>query len=220
MYHLLALAFRKALAGTQDIATQVVVSVLATVCITLATNAYFGTSSTPSAPPSPDTASIAQESRPDPAGKLPAEGDSRPRPAQTTEIDPVFGPAVSKPSLTFASTGTPAPKAQKPREQVNKPAQAEAPRKPNATAQTCSGECKSRTGPSAEGPAPAARPVAPVSAAPAEAQPQVLLPPVPEEEERVRLLGIPLPGFVPSGEKIVKKIESLGSSISDLVDGS
>ena len=38
-------------------------------------------------------------------------------------------------------------------------------------------------------------------------------------EERVRLLGMRLPGFVPSGEKVVKTVVSWGGAVSGLIDG-
>ncbi|MBZ6075450.1 hypothetical protein [Microvirga puerhi] len=41
--------------------------------------------------------------------------------------------------------------------------------------------------------------------------------PEPEERGRLSLLGMPLPRFVPSGERIIEAMTSLGGSITDLV---
>jgi hypothetical protein len=124
--------------------------------------------------------------------------------ASPVEFAAVYGLA-NKPytALAAAEWSAPTPMARKPDEA---PA-AKPPRKPILVAQACSGEC---------GTAATAAMVTPPPR-PADLAPTVTAQAAPSEEKRVRLLGLSLPGFVPTGEKIAKTVVSWGGSIAGVI---
>jgi hypothetical protein len=127
--------------------------------------------------------------------------------ASPVEFAAVYGLAADKPytALAAAEWSAPTPLARKPDEV---PA-AKPHRKPVLVAQACSGECG--TAATAAMVTPPPRPADLASTVTAQA--------APSEEKRVRLLGLSLPGFVPTGEKIAKTVVSWGGSIAGVIPG-
>jgi hypothetical protein len=189
---------RKLAETAPKLAFQVTASVVATLCAAFLSNALLSTASRQPAPA--QDVPVADSG----AHLLKAnftEGGIRIRSSYPTEFAEVFGPAParlatgvawSEPARVRDAAPTPDPHADK------KPA-----------ARACAGEC-GRKAVAAVLPPP--RPVvtdivqASAAASPALAEPK-----------RLRLLGVPLPGFVPSGETIVSTVVSLGDTVTGII---
>lgn len=226
---------RKTAELVRTVASQVVVSVVATACVAGLSSAYLK-----AGPPAPSAAALASAApltsgATGPAGFL-AGVDApsgalligsaftpngfRVRPTFPGEFASVFGPSPTQPFVTLASAewpAVPAPQAA-PASQVaptsQVPQAASAPATPKARrtlAQACVGDCA----PAATGAAPHVRPPArPAALSPAAADTS----PQPEsarEDEGTRLLGMPLPGFVATGEKMVRT--AVGTAVGTAV---
>jgi hypothetical protein len=79
--------------------------------------------------------------------------------------------------------------------------------------QNCSGDCGGRER------NPAGPALALAQAADTQSQHLLESSAIAEADRRVRLLGLPMPRFVPSGEIFVETITSVGEAVTDLVDG-
>ena len=130
------------------------------------------------------------------------------RPTYPVEFAAVYGLAADKPytALAAAEWSTPAQSAPRP----DQAAPLKAQKKTTLVAQACAGECAASAAHAAVLPPPRPAALAPVQVA--ETAPAV-------EDKRVRLLGVSLPGFVPSGDKIAKTVVSWGGSIAGVIPG-
>jgi hypothetical protein len=195
-------------------AFQIVVSLVATAAVGLMTRDRARTDApSPAATPVAEAPPVSFEPQPI-AGLLRAtfspEG-IRTRRAYPTEFAAVFGPELEKAAAELPagawpnSTDTIQPKAQRsePKPQV----------KTLVAQHGCAVPCGRRTVVAAAvlpppRPNSLAMAVAEAPAASAEL-----------EERGVRLLGLRLPGFVPSGREVARTVASLGDSVSGLFDG-
>ncbi|HKH34616.1 MAG TPA: hypothetical protein VKA80_10730 [Beijerinckiaceae bacterium] len=160
--------------------------------------------------PQPATTAAARPLMLDPdisAGLLRAhftETGYRLRPGYPTEFAAVFGPAPGKPYRELiAADWSPTAAAPRAAKGDDRP----------AAAQSCGEACKRNVMTAAVLPPP--RPAS--LAIPTPDPPPAIVAAAPEE--RARLLGMRLPGFVPSGEKVVKTVVSWGGAVSGLIDG-
>ena len=137
----------------------------------------------------------------------------RARPAYPVEFAAVYGLAPGKPYVTLAATDWSEPQG------GSAPAHAEATQAKPESKKTLMAQ-RPRGAMKVAAVLPPPRPAAPANIVTAEAQP-----PAPAKlpaslgEERVRLLGVRLPGFVPSGEKIARTVVSWSDSIVDAIPG-
>jgi hypothetical protein len=132
---------------------------------------------------------------------VPDEG-TRTTAASAVEFATVYGLGADKPYTTLAAAEWSVPAARKADDVPAKPH-----RKATVVAQACSGEC----GPAAISTAailPPRRPADLTVTAQASAN-----------DRRVRLLGVEVPGFVPSGATIAKIVVSWGGSIAGVIPG-
>jgi hypothetical protein len=179
--------------------------------------ALAGLNSTPTPEPAfvaePDTRTGAELLR----GHFTTDG-FRARPAYPVEFAAVYGLAPGKPYMTLAAVEWSEPQAAsapgraelaETKAEINKPET-----KKTLVAQRSRGATK------VAAVLPPPRPAALATIVTAEAQP-----PAPAKlspslgDERVRLLGVRLPGFVPSGEKIARTVVSWGDSIVSAIPG-
>jgi hypothetical protein len=133
----------------------------------------------------------------------------RSRPASPAEFAAVYGVAADRPytALTAAEWSAPTQMARK----ADEAPAAKLHRKPTLVAQACSGEC---------GLGPASITAAIVTPPPRPADLTIMAQAsAPSEEKRVRLLGMSLPGFIPTSEKIAKTVVSWGGSIAGVIPG-
>jgi hypothetical protein len=141
--------------------------------------------------------------------KLPAadnaDGSFRPRAASAVEFAAVYGLAADKPYTILAAAEWSGRKAAV--RTVDDPA-AKPHRKATVVAQLCAGECASPSASTATTLVPPPRPAGLTAQSNATS-----------EDGRVRLLGLALPGFVPSGERIAKTVVSWGGSIAGVIPG-
>lgn len=208
MDNLIVRFMRKLAETAPKLAFQVTASVAATLAAAFLSNVLLGNGGRqPLAP--------AQEVRMADAGidLLKAnftEGGIRIRTSYPTEFAAFYGPSPDKPHMwpTGVAWSEPAHAA----EAAPTP-DAPAEKKPPAPTRQCASEC-GRKAVAAVLPPP--RPVAVavvVEANPAAASPAAA------EPKRLRLLGLPLPGFVPSGEAIVSTVVSLGDTVTGIIPG-
>jgi hypothetical protein len=132
----------------------------------------------------------------------------RTRPSYPHEFAAVFGPAPGRPYRGLAAAEW--------SERPAAPAPDFAAEKPPAKAPVarCGEACRRKV--LTAGVLPPPRPASLVAEAPEPAPAIVAAAP---RDERVRLLGMRLPGFVPSGEKVVNKMVSWGGAVTGLIGG-
>jgi hypothetical protein len=181
---------------------QVAVAIAVVLCATFFCNAYVEPTQ-PTLQPAPAVASSMT------AELLKAnftDEGFRSRPASPVEFAAVYGVAADKPYTVLAATewSAPAPAARKADDAVV----ARTHKKATVLAQACSGDCLTAI-------AAAIPPRRPAELSPT----PVALASVQVEERRVRLLGVSLPGFVPTGEKIARTVVSWGGSIASAIPG-
>jgi hypothetical protein len=183
---------------------QVTAAIAVVLCAALAANAWLPQQ----AAPAPAPLVIDREAA---AGLLEAtftDEGFRLRPTYPVEFAAVYGLAPDQPytALAAAEWSTPAQSAPK----TDQAAPLKAQKKTTLVAQACAGECAASAAHAAVLPPPRPSALAPVQVA--ETAPVV-------EDKRVRLLGVSLPGFVPSGDKIAKTVVSWGGSIAGVIPG-
>ena len=181
---------------------QVTAAIAVVLCAALAGNAWL-----PQQPaPAPAPLVINPELAADLLEATFTDEGFRLRPTYPVEFAAVYGLAPDKPytALAAAEWSTPAQSAPK----TDQAAPLKAQKKTTLVAQACAGECAAAQTAVLPPPRPAA--LAPVQVA--ETAPAV-------EDKRVRLLGVSLPGFVPSGDKIAKTVVSWGGSIAGVIPG-
>jgi hypothetical protein len=195
---------RKAAAALPAFAGQVAVSVAAILSAAFLAQLVLNTKPRPT--PSPPAVSAALTML-DPRvgtgllrGQF-SETGYRLRPGYPTEFGAVFGPAPGRPYRALAAA-----------EWSGAPAAAPAAEKP--AAQPCGEACKRKVVAAAV--LPPTRPASLGMPMP-DAAPAIVAAAL--QDERVRLLGMRLPGFVPSGERVVKTVASWGGAVSGLIDG-
>jgi hypothetical protein len=192
MRTLVSKAIGVVVASGWKVAAQVIVSVTATLCVAMITNASLGKGTADEAPAPARVGTAAAAAAP----PLSAPPDAfKSRVAAPAEFGAVFG--FSRAS--FASEGgewsaqpAPAPV----RSAAARPRVASPPASP-------------------EGPPPRPPSVA-VASAPLELQAAGAAPE--DARKPVRLFGVALPAFVPSGKTIVNSVASLGDAVAGLVD--
>ncbi|MCB8822632.1 hypothetical protein [Microvirga rosea] len=188
---------RKTIDLSEKIVLQVVVSVAATVCVAAISNAYLKQDAASTGAGPTATESLAPQAA---ASLLNANftADSfRPQVASPAEFAAVFGLTASA-----ALSGQEWPVAEA-RADENSGSKIRL-----AALAGCADEC-GKFSPHAV--LPPVRPVIETSIQAAQASQETA------EERRLHLLGIPLPHFVPSGDRIVTAVASLGGSLTDLV---
>jgi hypothetical protein len=198
-------------------AFQITVSLIATATVAYVTGDRARTEAPQSAATAAAASSVPFEPQPI-AGLLRASFTAdgiRTRPGYPTEFGALFGPAPGKPHVELTSLEWPS-RSEPAARQLDKPA-------PKGAAKTLvayqGGVARpARHATVAEPVLPPARPasfaslVADAAPAPAAGGPA-------GEDSGVRLLGMRLPGFVPSGREVVKTVASLGESVTGLFDG-
>ncbi len=207
-------AMRHAVSIGRQAAFQIIVSLVATAAVGVMTRDRARTDApSPAAAPIAEAPAVSFEPQPI-LGLLRASFTPqgiRTRPAYPTEFAAVFGPEPGKAAAELpagrwsSSADTIQPKAQRsePKPQV----------KTLVAQHGCAAPCGRRTV-VATAVLPPPRPgslaiaVAEAPAASAEL-----------EQRGVRLLGLRLPGFVPSGREVARTVASLGDSVSGLFDG-
>jgi hypothetical protein len=184
---------------------QVAVAIGVVLCATFFCNAYIAAGK----PPSQPTPVVAPEARADLLKANFTDDGFRSRPASAVEFAAVYGHAERSYTALAAQWSAPSPSPSKAQDAPVAKVQ----KKATLLAQACSGDCVTSSLPGAAV-VPPRRPadLAPAPIALASA-------PVPAEEKRVRLLGVSLPGFVPSGDTIAKTVVSWGGSIVDAIPG-
>ncbi|WP_210484600.1 hypothetical protein [Microvirga antarctica] len=187
---------RKVAEISEKILLQIVVSVAATVCVAMISNAYLKSD----APPVQvsETAAFALDAR-SAAGLFDAHFQSdtfRVPVASPIEFGALFGPSIERAALPIV--GEPWSVASHPPEQA-----AERPALQKART-TIAATVLPPARPAFERPDPMT------------AQATVFAPEA-EPERRLAILGIAMPRFVPTGEKIVSSVTALGASLTDLV---
>lgn len=202
MRKLLAFLKRQTVEATPKIVSQVVVSVAATVCVALITNAYLGITSPASAPPQPGGVSVVPKAAPGSARAEPVRDGPAIHSPQVTTPEKVLRDRAEESSMVLVPVEWLAPHVTAMAEPERAPAQPKKQRKPASSDRT----------PSPVRPAPEAVTVA-------AARPEAGASPAAEAEDRIRLLGIPLPGLAPMGKAIVETVESWGGSVLKLAAG-
>jgi hypothetical protein len=142
----------------------------------------------------------------------------RNKPRYPMEFETVLGPTTLKSFDLFASAAwpdhnaTPILASAAPRTQPN--------RKVAAVAPVCAGSaCRVRVAAADPKVLPPTRPayLMPALVVVAEAQPRIPVRLALADDRRVRLLGLTLPGFVPTGDRIVKTVVSWSGTVADFV---
>jgi len=183
---------------------QVTAAIAVVLCAALAANAWLPQQ----AAPAPAPLVIDREAAADLLEATFTDEGFRLRPTYPVEFAAVYGLAADKPytALAAAEWSTAAQSAPK----TDQAAPLKAQKKTTLVAQACAGECAASAAHAAVLPPPRPSALAPVQVA--ETAPVV-------EDKRVRLLGVSLPGFVPSGDKIAKTVVSWGGSIAGVIPG-
>ena len=192
---------RKLVETAPKLAFQVTASVAATLCAAFLSNALLSTDSRQPAAHGQDV--LVADSGADLLKASFTEGGIRIRSSYPTEFGEVFGPAPAKLATGVAWSDP----ARVPDAAPTPDAHAE--KKPPAPARACAGECGRKAV------AAVLPPPRPVVTEVAQANPAAS--PAPAEPKRLRLLGVPLPGFVPSGEAIVSTVVSLGDTVTGII---
>ena len=198
-------------------AFQITVSLIATATVAYVTGDRAKTEALQPATVAAAGASIPLEPQPV-AGLLRASFTAdgiRTRPAYPTEFGALFGPAPGKPHVELTSVAWPS-RSEPAAPQLDKPA----PKAPAKTLVAHQGGVAApvRHATVAEVVLPPARPASFASLV-ADAAPAPGSAASAGEDGGVRLLGMRLPGFVPSGREVVKTVASLGESVTGLFDG-
>jgi hypothetical protein len=223
---------RKSAETAPKIVSQVTVSVAATLCTAILTNAFIASSPTPSAAEAPAPVPAAAAVSIDPRSgldllKASFNGEGlRQRPTHSMEFGAVFGPsaeaaivvagpvewstpldaepaAAAEPVLANPAAADPVVAEPARPEPAPAEPQATEPRKPSP-APSCGEPCRTRT-------ASAAQVLPPPRPAVVEAAADTA-----RDEDRT-LLGLTIPSFVPSGQAIVRSVGSLGDTVGSLV---
>jgi hypothetical protein len=140
----------------------------------------------------------------------------RNKPRYPMEFETVLGPTTLTSLDRFASAAWPD---HNPTQLAAAPTPPAQPMRRLAAIQQVAGSVRMRVAVADPAMLPPARPtyLMPPSAVLAQGAPADRSPPAPADDRRVRLLGLTLPGFVPSGTAIVKTVVSWGGTVSDLV---
>jgi hypothetical protein len=192
-------------AKTPKVEFQVTAAIAAVLCAALTANIWLP----PQAASAPAPLVIDREAAAELLEATFTDEGFRLRPTYPVEFAAVYGLAADKPytALAAAEWSTAAQSAPK-TDQAAPPLKAQ--KKTTLVAQACAGECAASAAHAAVLPPPRPSALAPVQVA--ETAPVV-------EDKRVRLLGVSLPGFVPSGDKIAKTVVSWGGSIAGVIPG-
>lgn len=219
MRALLACVTRKAVETTRAVASQVVVSVTATACVALITHAYFKAGPEPASPSTPRLVGTDPHSAANLLDAAFTANGFRVRSPHPSEFASVFGPSPERAFVSLTSTEWSLLRAEAvPAHQIA-PALAESRtavpkvRRAVTVARACPDDC----------PRPAAvagQALPPSRVAPgtegAQARPR---PDASETDDHGSLLGMPLPGVVAAGGKIVETVASWGGSLTGLAQG-
>ena len=197
------------------LAFQVVASIAATVCGAFVTG-YYKPEPRPSAVPQAEIALDAKAARHLLAATFTQDG-FRLRPAYPVEFAAVYGIGTDKPytALAAGEWSTPIIVRQSTDERSDDrahepmPTPAKSDKKPTLMAQTCSSDC----GHPRVAVLPPPRPATLTQVA--EARPEA----EPSSDKPVRLLGVSLPGFVPSGQTIARTVVSWSDTIVGVIPG-
>jgi hypothetical protein len=209
MADLLTWVARRAVKTAPKLAFQVTVSVVATFCAAFITNGYLQlkpheSPATPAPPMIADPKAAAELLK----GNFTEEG-VRLRPAHPLEFAAVYGLAPGQPYTPLkAADWSAAP------QDIPVPLTPETKaEETSGSARTCLVTCAGRLVAMAVLPPP--RPASLTQVA--EAQPAAAI--TSDQETPVRLLGMSLPGFVPSGETIARTVVSWGSTVVGVIPG-
>ena len=190
---------RKAVEAAPKLVFQVTVSVVATLCAAYLTNSLLKTGSTRQ----PAAQAVEADAAPD-VDAATVDTGIRVRVNYPVEFAAFYGPALDRPHVSplgdvpaaLAGDGTHKPKINAEKKAVH----------------ACSADCGRKPVAAALPPARPAEITQVAQAAPA-------LTEAPAEPKPLHLLGVPLPGFVPSGEKIVNTVVSLGDTVTGIIPG-
>lgn len=205
---------RKAVETTPKLAYQVVASVIATLCAAFISNAHLASEAQKTAAaPTPTMAVIDAGTGASLLRANLAEDGYRLRPASVMEFASIYGLTSAKAYVPLAAAEwSTSPTAGEPADA--KAAEEKPEKKTTMMAQTCTGECNRKQAASTTL-LPPPRPTSLKSVVVAEAalgQNEAETP----GDRPVQLLGLSLPGFVPSGRQVVSTVASLGDSVVGL----
>ena len=214
--------WKKAVELAPKLATQVTVSVAATLCTALITGAVVdkkpapapAVAAAPALPAIPGSSFDPRRGADLIQASFSAEGP-RSRPSHPVEFGAVFGPSTAAPLVVAREMEWSVPgEAEPTRLAASEPeseAEIEEPKKPSP-APSCTQPCRTRVAavPSVR---PPPRPLD-LAAAADEPAPS---PVVAASDEKPRLLGFAMPGFVPTGQAIASTVVAMGDKVTGLI---